>query len=167
MRTMFRVLISLVVMLFVFEESHGQDFLLLSKAGGGKRIKIYTGDDLRFRLDGERFFNDGKIKQLKNDSIHFENSAVHISSISKVDIRGYNKHRVNPDFLGNAAILAGSGYFFVDQFNHTVVKQRGWEVNGTVVRTSAIMIAAGILIKLSWRKYFRVRGENQIKMVTF
>lgn len=167
MRTMFRVLISLVVMLFVFKESHGQDFLLLSKTGGIKRIKIYEGDQLRFRLDGERFFNEGKIKQLKNDSIYFVNSAVHVSSISVVDIREYNQHRVSPNFLGNAGIFAGSGYFFVDQFNHTVVKQRGWEVNGTVVRTSAIMIAVGILIKLSWRKYFMVKGKNQITMVTF
>lgn len=164
---MFRVLISIVVISFIFKDSYGQDFLLLSKTGGSKRIKIYEGDDLRFRLDGERFFNIGKIKSLKNDSIHFENSAVHISSISKVDIRGYNMHRVNPDFLGNAGIFAGSGYFFVDQFNHTVVKQRGWKVNGTVVRTSAIMIVTGVLIKLSWRKYFKVKGKNQIKMVTF
>ena len=133
----------------------------------GKRFKIYEGDEIKFRLAEEKYFNIETIKKLQGDSIILQNSSIHIKDISKVDIRKYNQHRMNPDVLAGASVLAGAGYFIVDQFNHTVVKQRGWDVNGKVVRTSAILIAAGIIIHKTKRRYFKVNKNNKISVVTF
>jgi len=133
----------------------------------GKRFKIYEGDEIKFRLAEEKYFNIETIKKLQGDSIILQNSSIHIKDISKVDIRKYNQHRMNPDVLAGASVLAGAGYFIVDQFNHTVVKQRGWDVNGKVVRTSAILIDAGIIIHKTKRRYFKVNKNNKISVVTF
>ena len=133
----------------------------------GKRFKIYEGDEIKFRLEGEKHFNTEIIKKLKGDSVVLQNSSIHIKDISKVDIRKYNEHRMNPDILAGASVIAGAGYFIVDQFNHTVVKQRGWDVNGKVVRTSAILMATGIIIHKTKRRYFKVNKANKISIVTF
>ncbi len=102
----------------------GQDFLVLSGLGTGKRFKIYEGDEIRFKLRDAPHYNNGIIQDLKNDSIHFADSKVAVADIAVVDIKKYNYHRLNPDIPGNAAVYAGIGYLLVDQFNHTVVKQR-------------------------------------------
>ncbi|MEQ6121757.1 hypothetical protein [Reichenbachiella sp. MALMAid0571] len=139
----------------------------MSSPGMGKRFKIYEGDEIKFRLEGEKYFNVETIKKLNGDSVFLQNSVVNIKDISVVDIRKYNQHRMNPDVLAGASVLAGAGYFIVDQFNHTVVKQRGWNVNGKVVRTSAILIGVGIIIHKTKRRYFKVNKKNKISIVTF
>lgn len=156
-------------MVFVLsgEYAYSQDFVVLSKLGVGKRFKIFIGDEFRFQLHNQDYFSKGQIVKLRNDSIFFSNTAVKLDDIRKVDIKDYNYHRMDPDFLAKASVLAGVGYFVVDQFNHTVVNQDGWNVDKDVVRTSAIFIAAGILVHKTKKRYFRVNKRNRIKLVTF
>ena len=164
---MLRFILLFFVITTVIDSCLSQDFLLMSSPGMGKRFKIYEGDEIKFLLEGEKHFNFETIKKLKGDSVILQNSSIHIKDISKVDIRKYNQHRMDPNVLAGASILAGVGYFTVDQFNHTVVKQRGWDVNRKVVRTSAILIATGILIHKTKRRYFKVNKANKISTVTF
>lgn len=162
-----RSLVLLMVFVLTSECAYSQDFVVLSKLGVGKRFKIFVGDEFRFQLHNQNYFSSGQIVKLKNDSIFFSNTAVKLDDIRKVDIREYNYHRMNPDFLAKASILAGIGYFFVDQFNHTVVNQNGWDIDKGVVQTSAIFIAAGILVHKTKRRFFKVNKHNRIKLVTF
>ena len=164
-------MLKFILLLFILstyaESCLSQDFLLMSSPGMGKRFKIYEGDEIKFRLVGEKHFNNESIKKLQGDSVILQNSSIHVNDISKVDIRKCNQHRMNPDILAGASVIAGVGYFIVDQFNHTVVKQRGWDVNGKVVRTSAILIATGIIIHKTKRRYFKTNKNNKISIVTF
>ena len=164
---MVRFLLLFVVFVLSGEYAYSQDFVVLSKPGVGKRFKIYVGDEFRFQLHGQGYFSNGQIVKLRNDSIFFSNTAIKLNDIRKVDIRDYNYHRMDPDFLAKASVFAGIGYFVVDQFNHTVVNQNGWDVDKDVVRTSAILIATGILVHKTKRRYFRVNKRNRIKLLTF
>jgi hypothetical protein len=164
---MIRFLVLLMVFVLTNECAYSQDFVVLSKQGVGKRFKIYVGDEFRFQLYNQNYFSKGLIVKLKNDSIFFSNTAVKLDDIRKVDIRDYNYHRMDPNFLAKASILAGLGYFFVDQFNHTVVNHDGWNVDKGVAQTSALLIATGILIHKTKKRYFRVNKCNKIRLVTF
>ena len=143
--------------------ANAQDFLVLSRPGIKKNIKYYEGDEIIIKVKGSNHFQPQVIRDLKPDSVLFYGNFVHPDSIEVVDIRAINK----PHKLGAASIIAGIGYLLVDQFNHTVVKARGWEVNETVLGTSAMLVGAGILIKKTKRRFFKVNKNNKIKVVTF
>ncbi|MFY0653696.1 MAG: hypothetical protein JXQ96_16750 [Cyclobacteriaceae bacterium] len=164
---MTRILVLLITFIFYAHHVQAQDFLLLSKSGMKKRFKYYEGDEFKFRLKGEKHFNTKQILRLRNDSIFFNASSIAISEISKVDIRSVNKHWFDPDILAQMGIYAGVGYLLVDQFNHTVVRGDGWDVDKGVLKTSAILVTSGILIHKTKRRYFKVNGRNKIKIVTF
>lgn len=164
---MIRFLILLMVFVLTSEYSQSQDFVVLSKPGVGKRFKIYVGDEFRFQLNNQNYFSKAQIVKLGKDSIFFSNTAIRVDDIRRVDIRDFNLHRMDPNFLAKASVLAGLGYFFVDQFNHTVVKQDGWNVDKGVAQTSVLFMATGLLIHKTKRRYFRVNKRNKIKLVTF
>ncbi|TVR39686.1 MAG: hypothetical protein EA392_05670 [Cryomorphaceae bacterium] len=72
-------------MVLIFgQDIFAQHILLLEKENSSKRIRFRVGDDIAFRLYGERTVFRGKIEQLADQIMVVEGQAFELDSVSKV-----------------------------------------------------------------------------------
>ena len=145
--------------------AQGHKYLLLEKGASRKKIRIYPGSDIRLRFHGDDRFYLQQIKDLSEKFIFFENAVVKVTEVAEIDITNHKQGSNLFVDLGKKLPIAGTGYFLIDNFNRTVVMNQPFNIDEKVVRTSSIMVAAGLIFIFTDKKTFKVRGRNRLRVV--
>lgn len=142
-----QLLITLLFFLFSLSFLHAQQSLRIHKSGTKKHYYVMTGDSLRLQLEGQTAAMSGPWGFYDKETIIFADTLIRLKDIDWIDIA-----EMNPgDRLGNIAsdllLMAGVGYFAVDQAN-MLVETGNFHVSKGVAIFSASAVAGGLLIKL-------------------
>lgn len=151
-------------MLIIYTSSNAQDILILMQKNK-KQILIKSGQEIRFRLKGEKHFNKERITSLEEGLIFLETTIIKMEEIDVIDIRGHKKTAFNINSYAQALPFAGIAYIGVDQFNRVVIDGNSFHISGNTLRIAGSLILIGKLIKLTERKYFKPKTKNKMKIL--
>ncbi|MEM9919474.1 MAG: hypothetical protein AAF990_15330 [Bacteroidota bacterium] len=153
----------LILMVFLPSNAQAQKVLQMEKFGKAKVTKYFIGDELTFRLKGEKDYWYQEVIQdiLADDGlILFTNRAVKVSDIDA--IRSYRIARFTRPFSRNLYLFATSWTVF----SLLAIPTLGWEIglaDGIIVGTSLL---SGYLIRRLFRyRTYRMGKKRQLRLL--
>ncbi len=148
-------------LLVTFASSLAQDFLVLEKTGTKKRYEYYPGDPMTFRIKGEIFRTD-EILTFTDSSLVFNGGAVAFKNITRVSLKEHKQWMVG---VGSKLIVAGAGYFLIDQFNNSVIQGNKASINDQVVKASLVIVGSGATLLLLSKKRVNTTKNWRLRRV--
>lgn len=142
-----QLLFTFLLFLFSFSYLQAQQSLQIHKRGTRKYYYIMTGDFLRLQLEGESEPMSGRWGYYDKETITFADTLIRLSDIDWIDIAELNEGERLWNVTSNLLLIAGVGYFAVDQAN-MLVETGGFHISEGVAVFSASAVAGGLLIKL-------------------
>ncbi len=136
-----------------------QNFLLLEKVGTTKRIKFAAGDQLKYKLHHNDTIFEDQISAVFDSAVAFGNYQVQFADMEKIWI---SKDSFWLSRLKFYSLVATTGYFALDAFNRTTNHDSPIVTKGTL-RVLAIGVGISVVAHLSQKRWFRVKGNNQIR----
>lgn len=125
-------------------------------------MRFSPGDEFIISLKGEKQKINSYINNLFDTAVLVHKTIVPLHKIDKV----YFKRTGLVNLIGKFLVVAGVGYFVIDQFNVIVVNGDEASLNDDVTTASVAMVAAGLPMALIKKKSQRVGGKYRLMMVT-
>lgn len=124
--------------------------------------RFYGGDEIVFSLKSDK---KDVIKSYVNNIFDtaFQAHDV-IIPYHKIERIYINKKTFWRD-AGPKFIVAGVGYFLIDQFNTTVIQDEEASLNKGVTITSSVLVGAGAAMMLIQKKYQKIGGRYRLMMI--
>ncbi len=152
-------LLGLVLLLGFSNMLFGQKFLQIEKRGSLKVVKYYIGDDINYRLKGDKTWYTGTIQDLIIDEniILFANRYIRMD-----DVQTLRKRKKWSGSVGRQLYyFAGSWLFF--SAAGTLV---GWELRWDTVIIPATAVVVGWLIKKIFKyKKYKIGKKHRLRML--
>jgi hypothetical protein len=128
-------------------------------------VVFYEGDQMRFRLKGEKYFIEDYIFGLRGNTIRFHYYEIQTTEIEAIDIRGQKRSFFSLGSLSGKLIIAGIAFIGIDQLNQVVIRDEPAGVSKGVAIVSGSLIAGGVLAGLLNKRYFKVGKKNYIQII--
>lgn len=142
-------------MLFVAAESQAQkQFILLKRQTVVARFN--EGEYIRLKLKNKSF-KEGRIMQLQDGLIITSNDTIPFISIDRINTKGRRSKSTQAD-IGRLLMIAGVGYFAIDQVNTLFFIEGQSGIDEGVAITSAALAGTGAILLLTRSPYLKVRG---------
>ncbi|MEJ2003430.1 MAG: hypothetical protein P8X57_00350 [Cyclobacteriaceae bacterium] len=142
-------------------------YLLLRKVGKPYQIIFEEGEQMRFRVKGEKHFVEDYIQGLSGDYIRFHYYNIHLDEIEAIDVRDRNftvfSFRSSPGKL----IVAGVGLIVIDQANQVLIRDEPAGLSTGTAIVAGSLVASGFLLRAIQKKYFRPGGKFKIEIVNY
>jgi hypothetical protein len=156
----YKIFLFLICLFFAVDSVEAQKQLVLLR-GEKVIMRFNPGDEFVIRLKGEK----NKIKSYINNL--FDTAVmVHQTTIPyhKIDRVYFNQSGL-VNLIGKFLVVAGVGYFLIDQVNVVVVNGDKATLNDNVTTTSVAMVAVGLPMMLIKKKYERISGRTRLMLV--
>ncbi|MEL7001890.1 MAG: hypothetical protein AAFN93_04050 [Bacteroidota bacterium] len=162
-----KALFTLLLLLICFSSDlFGQRYLLLRKTGRRYKIVFNEGEEMRFKLKGERFFNKGLIQGFGDDHIRFHYFTIKLDEIAEIDVSRKNFTAFNYSGAGATVVVGSVGYLAIDQFNQTVIRDEPFRVNERTAIISGSLATAGFLMRFLQKKRFKMKNKKHVMQIT-
>lgn len=125
-------------------------------------LRLNPGDEFVISLKGEKRKMESYVNNLFDTAVLVHRTLVPISKIDKV----YFKRTGLVNLIGKFLIVAGLGYFLIDQFNVIVVNGDEASLNDDVTAASVAMVGAGLPMALIKKKSQRLGGKYRLMTVS-
>lgn len=146
-------------LLAVSVRCYGQDLLMLYKKNRNKNAYYKPGDDLSFRIKGNKSKITGEIIGFRDSTIVFRRFEADLDQISSIYIdektRWWLRYKVE-----QMCLLAGSGYLVLDVINHGHLSKETAIISG-------ITIGVGLLARLIIGKRIKLKGKTKLKLIEY
>ncbi|QHT70081.1 hypothetical protein GXP67_27260 [Rhodocytophaga rosea] len=139
--------------------SQDQRFLILDKPGHVKRLRYYAGDELIFKLKGDRMKYKDVIEAVGDSTIKVRGADIPLRDIKSV-IR-YKQGGM----LDQAIYIlprAGLLYFLADTFN-PVFRGNDPDISRSGIVVGSSFIAGGLLLKLAKKRNYRINNFRRLR----
>jgi hypothetical protein len=139
--------------------SQDQRFLILDKPGHIKRFRYYAGDELIFKLKGDRMKYKDVIEAVGDSTIKIRGADIPLRDIKSV-IR-YKQGGM----LDQAIYIlprAGLLYFLADTFN-PVIRGGSLEVSRSGIVVGSSFVVGGLLLKLAKKRNYRLNNFRRLR----
>ncbi len=153
-------LFGLILFLGISNLVFGQKFLQIEKYGSPKVKKFYIGDDLTYRIKGDKTWYTGTIQDLiiAEDIILFENRFVKMGDITMMRKRLGWSQKIGTQLY----IFAGSWLFF----SGTAALVGWWEVRWDTAIIAGSALVTGFLIKKIFKyKKYKFGKRRRLRML--
>ncbi len=142
----------------VCHQSAAQKFLVLEKAGSKKRHQYFVGDEIAYKIKGEKGVRRDIITNLLANAVMFDRGYITIQEIEYVVIK---KHWgiVSTDG-GGKLMIAGAALFLLNLMN---TQSPGIDPK-SLSAPGALIVLGGIILAASSKK-FRPGRKRKIKML--
>ncbi|MFC2126696.1 hypothetical protein ACFLU5_18070 [Bacteroidota bacterium] len=145
-------------------EVYSQDkYLVLEKLGRKKRIVLYPGDEITFKMKNSDLEITDAITDLHDSLVLLTNSYIKPKEIDYVRIE-HTKGFLSPS-NGPKLIIAGVSLFIIDQFNHSILQGNDFRVDKDILKASFILVIGGAIWKSFRFSKFRNKGNRRIRIV--
>lgn len=151
-----------------FSECLSQNYVVLKYNNGKKRVKIFSGDPFNYYLKNDPLLYHDFLVDVEGDSVVLQYMKIHPKDIEAMDVRHIGSPISNIGAYSSLLIIAGAGYFLIDQFNNSVVYRNKVRLDEGVNRTSATLMGAGALGMSTLflkRKKVKLEGENKLLLL--
>jgi hypothetical protein len=152
----------LLFFLFASWNSFCQEkYLVLDKPGRIKRIRYYTGDEIMFRLRGDKTTYSNIIQAIGDSTIKVRDTDVSIREIHSII-----RYSDNGFLYQIARILpkAGMLYFLADTFN-PIFRGEKPDISRSGVVVGSTLIATGYTIRLFRKRTLKINNYRTIKIL--
>lgn len=156
-----REILSLVLLLLVFQTSFGQRVLLLEKPGKFKNYKYFVGSEISVRTLANGSRVGGTIHEITDSSLLIDFD----KEVLLQDIDMVYKSRWGYSLLSASTRIAGAGYFLLDVVNNAINNELVVEKN-TVLISSGLIAFSYVLVPLKTKR-MRVGDKWRIKVLDF
>lgn len=132
----------------------------------GERVvqRFQTGDSIKFKVDQTKGYRQDRIDAIWEFGVITANDSVWFSSIRSIYSGG---HSTFASKAGQGMILAGAGYFLIDQINQIAVSGNRFSMEKRVWKPAAGMLVAGTLLSLLKKRWYRLENDRlKLKTVT-
>lgn len=136
----------------------GNPYLLLQKTGTPNSVVFHEGEEIRYRLRGERNFRHGLIQGFGQNVIRFHYLEVPLSEIETIDISRKEYTRFHFRSSGTKVMIAGAAFLVLDWGNQQ-------EVSPATLTISGSMIAAGFILRLLQKRKFTPGGRYRLEII--
>jgi len=133
--------------------------------GTRKRLEYHLQQSITYQLKGESFYRTDMIENLVDDVIVFRFGFFRLKDIRAVDIRAKPTGKVDFFRHWESFIAGGVGYFLLDQFNNAIINGNRVRIDEKVLRTSAIITGAGVLMKVLKKKKVKLKRNWRLRIV--
>lgn len=110
------------------------------------------GDDLVFKTTDSRHVRKSYVNNLADTAVVTARDTVPFYSFDRVYFNQHSFART----LGTTLIIAGAGYFFIDQLNNVVVKGNEFRSEPSINRFAIITVGVGVPLVLLQKKSQRM-----------
>lgn len=156
---MIRWLILFLILLSISGKAQ-QRYLILKKKNRPYSVIFQEGDELRFKLKGEKYFTKGLIEGFGVDEIRFHYYRIKLNEIAEIDVGSKNftifSFRSGPGKL----LISGFAFVAIDQFNQTVVNDQPFSINGKTALIGGALTTSGIVLKLIQKKRWKFKKQK-------
>jgi len=145
-------------------EAYSQDkYLVLEKLGRKKRIVLYPGDEITYKIKNSDLEISDAITDFHDSLVLLTNSYVKPKEIDYVRIE-HAEGFLSPS-NGPKLIIAGVSLFFIDQLNYSIIQGNDFRLDKDILKTSLILVMGGAIWKSFRYTKFRNRGNRRIRIV--
>jgi hypothetical protein len=135
---------------------YGQNQLILLKRGD-VIARFTEGESIKCELK-DKTIKEGIAIRFNDFSIITLNDTIPFQSIYRINVKGRRK-ATTLNKLGTVMMIAGVGYFVIDQVNTLIVDgQNG--IDDQVVITSVVLTATGAALRFIRSPYQKLRGVS-------
>jgi hypothetical protein len=138
-----------------------QEFLVLEKMGTKKRVEYHIDDQIVFRIRGEENFRRDIIITIFDSTIVFNSGPIKLFDIEQIKPPA----KAWMVATGGTFVVAGVGYFVIDQFNKLYVGN-GLYYDPKVMRTSIILSGIGASLILLSKRKVKVKKNWRLRYVS-
>ena len=125
-------------------------------------LRLNPGDEFVISLKGEKRKMESYINNLFDTAVLVHRTVVPIHKIDKV----YFKRTGLVNLIGKFLVVAGVGYFLIDQFNVIVVNGDEASLNDDVTTTSIALVGVGLPMALIKKKSQKLGGKYRLMTVS-
>ena len=125
-------------------------------------MRFNPGDQFVISLKGEKQKLDSYINNLYDTAALVHRTVIPLHKIDRI----YFSQSGLVNLIGKFLVVAGVGYFVIDQFNVMVVNGDEPTLNDNVTTASVAMVAAGLPMMLIKKKSQKIGGKFRLMTVT-
>lgn len=125
-------------------------------------MRFNPGDEFIISVKGEKRKLESYINNIFDTAVMMHKTIVPLHKINKV----YFSNTGLVNLIGKFLVVAGVGYFVIDQFNVIVVNGDKASLNDNVTNASVAMVAVGLPMMLIKRKFQRLGGKYRLLPVS-
>jgi hypothetical protein len=124
--------------------------------------RFYGGDEIVFSLkENKKDVIKSYVNNVLDTAFEAHDVIIPYHKIARIYI---NKKTFWRD-TGPKLIVAGVGYFLIDQLNTAVIQDEEASLNKNVTITSSVLVGAGAAMMLIQKKYQKIGGRYRLMMI--
>ena len=137
-------------------------YMVLDKGWPVHRIRFYPGQNLMFKLKGERGWNYGRIQMVHKNAVTVMDATIPFSEIRKISIRR-NNYRNNFANLTAGSLIGGGALWMVMGGINTIDNRNG---EGAVLSyAGAGAVVLGLGLRTLTKRTFRISGNKRLRSI--
>jgi hypothetical protein len=140
--------------------ANGQKQLVILK-GEKVVLRLNPGDEFNFSLKDKKGIQRSYINNLFDTAVMVHKLIVPFHKIDKIYFKQYSVRNL----IGKFLVVAGVGYFLIDQVNVILVNGDGASLNKNVTNTSIALVAVGLPMMLMKKKFQRIGSKYKLYVV--
>lgn len=129
-------------------QGKAQQTLELMHVRSGEHFYFLEGDTVCLKLRGQAEPVCKEWGFRDRESLWLGDSLLSLKAIEWVDVSTKRKPPPKLDMVANFMIIAGAGYFALDQMNALVINRETARINERVAKSSIAIVGGGLLIKV-------------------
>ncbi len=156
----YKIFLFIAFVFFAADKAEAQKQLVLL-SGEKVIMRFNPGDEFVIRLKGEKNTIKSYINNLFDTAVMVHQTTIPYHKIDRV----YFNQSGLVNLIGKFLVVAGVGYFLIDQVNVVIVNGDKATLNDNVTNASVAMVAVGLPMMLIKKKYQRIGGRSRLMLV--
>ncbi len=140
-------------------------FLVLDKPGRVSRIRFYTGNQITFKLTGEKQIYSGQITGINKNSLVMWDTEIPLRDIQKIRLTNTSTVSSGLQFLGRLLKSGGLLFTVVGGGNYLLNDERGDNTLTFLKYTAGSFIIGQLLTSTSRNRTYKINERNRLKTI--
>ena len=158
-----RLLLTLLLPLFFSTGGLAQKVLLFEKLTSSQSDRLYEGDEIRFRLAGDKFWQEGYIREMRPD---IQALVINDRFILLEEIEAVHRGSTFGKAAGYSLMTFGVGWTVIGLIGYNTDKDPETQISGGELATGAAALGLGYLVnKLFGERKFKVGKHKRLRIV--
>ncbi len=145
------------LLIIICNTCFGQRTLLMLQGNKNKNVYYKAGDEISFRLNGNKRKISGEIVDFRDSVIVFRGFEVHVTEISSLYIDEKTKWWLRYK-IEQLALIVGGGYLLLDFINTG-------ELNKNTLLVSATLIGVGLIAKAIIGNRIKIKRRTKLRIL--
>lgn len=162
-KTFYSIIFTLIFLAFA-QNIFAQKYLVFDKPGLVKRVRFHNGDQISFRLAGQKGFQQDVIVDIQSSNLILENAgAIHVDSITHFAMKNQNGFAKFRSVLSGVLVTAGIGYLIIDSFNNVIDNRDVFDKN--TIAVAVPLVVTGLIIKPWAKRKHKIANNKRLFII--